>query len=182
MVLGSSHSPSLFCAGVIASAHGVQGHVKVKCFLEDPSVFKTYSPFCNEEGNEIYKINKIFSQNKDVLIVSLDGVRDRTEAERLKGEKLMCSRGRLPELSNDVFYHADLIGLSVNCPNGQSLGRVYAIYNFGAGDILEVEILQGKLEMIPFTHAVVPEVNIKEGFICLSKEGELLLKGGSSGS
>jgi len=178
MITGSSQSPSLFCAAVIASAHGVRGHVKVKCFLEDPSNLMTYSPLLNEKGVDAYKVKKILSQDKDILIVSFEGVSDRNQAERLKGEKLMFPRERLPELSEDAYYHSDLIGLSVKSPQGQSLGKVHALYNFGAGELLEIKTLKGDLEMIPFTQKIVSDVNLKEGVLHLSQEGELFLKGG----
>lgn len=177
MIVSSSKAPSLFCAAVVASAHGVQGHVKVKCFLEDPSHLKTYSPFSNEKGEEVYKFKKVLSQDKDMLIVSLEGVGDRNQAELLKGAKLMLSRERLPELSDDTFYHRDLIGLSVMSSKSQLLGKVYALHNFGGGELLEIQPLEGDLQMIPFTQANVPEVNIKEGTLLLSGEGELFLKG-----
>ena len=177
MNLGSSQAHSLFCAAVIASAHGVRGDVRVKCFLEDPTLLKTYSPFLNEKGEESYKIEKVLSQDKDSLIVSLQGITDRNQAELLKGEKLMLSSESLPKLAEDTFYHRELIGLSVKSPQGQPLGMVNALYNFGAGELLEVKTLSGDLQMIPFTRDIVPEVNTKQGDLILSEEGEIFLKG-----
>ena len=178
MNLGSSQAHPLFCAAVIASAHGVRGHVKVKCFLEDPTLLKTYSTFLNEKGEDVYRIEKVLSQDKDILIVSLQGVTDRNQAELLRGAKLMLPTERLPKLSEDTFYHSELIGLSVKSPQGQPLGMVNALYNFGAGELLEVKTLRGDLQMIPFTRDIVPEVNAKEGDLLLSEEGEMFLKGG----
>ena len=178
MALDASQTPSLFCAAVIASAHGVQGHVKIKCFLEDPSHLKNYSPFSNENGEAIYTVKNVLSQNKDILIVTLEGITDRNAAELLNGAKLMLSRERLPELSEGIFYHNDLIGLSVEFPKGQLLGKVHAVHNFGAGELLEIETLKGDLQMIPFTEVTVPEVNAKKGTLLLSEEGEIFLKGG----
>lgn len=177
MNLGSSSPHPLICAAVIASAHGVRGHVKVKCFLEDPKLFKTYSPFLNEKEEEVYRIEKVLSQDKDILIVSLEGVTDRNQAEHLKSAKLMLSSERLPELSEDTFYHRELIGLSVKSIAGQLLGEVHALYNFGAGELLEIKTLTGDLQMIPFTHGSVPEVNLKERTLLISDEGEMFLKG-----
>ncbi len=182
MNLGSSQAPSLICAAVIASAHGVRGHVKVKCFLEEPKLLKTYSPFLNEKGEEGYQIEKVISQDKNTFIVSLEGVTDRNQAELLKGVKLMLPSARLPELSEDTFYHNELIGLLVTSLQGQPLGQVHALYNFGAGELLEVKTLTGDLQMIPFTRDVVPEVNLKEGRLFLSDEGEMFLKGDSDAS
>lgn len=174
----SSVTSSPFCAAVIASAHGVHGHVKVKCFLEDPTRFKSYSPFSNEAGESVYTVKKVLSQNKDVLVVSLDGVIDRTMAEGMRGEKLMLSPDRLPRLVEDTYYHKDLIGLSVMGTNGRSLGTVHALHNFGAGDLLEVKT-STDLVMVPFTHDMVPEINLEAGIVRLSEDGEAFLEGGS---
>ncbi|HUX80670.1 MAG TPA: ribosome maturation factor RimM [Alphaproteobacteria bacterium] len=176
MNLGSSQDHPLICAAVIASAHGIRGHVKVKCFLEDPALFKTYSPFLNEIGEEVYKIEKVFSQNKDIFIVSLRGVADRNQAELLRSAKLMLPKERLPELSEDTFYHRELIGLSVRSLQGQLLGEVHALYNFGAGELIELKTLAGDLKMIPFTRETVPEIKLEEGTLLLSDAGEMFLK------
>lgn len=169
-------SSSFFCAAVITSPHGIQGHVKIKCFLEDPSDFKTYSPYCNEDGEETYKVSKVFSQEKDILIASLEGIHDRNEAESLKGAKLMLARSCLPNLSEGTFYHADLLNLQVLSSLNEVVGVVHALYNFGAGDILEIKIKHGKLIMIPFTQGIVPDVDIKKGFLRLSHAGDLLVE------
>lgn len=182
MVVSSSPASSLFCAAVIASAHGLHGHVKVKCFLEDPAHLKTYSPFSNEEGEPVYKVKKVLSQDKDMLLVAFEGITDRTEAERLRGAKLMLSQERLPSLSDDTYYHKDLIGLAVISKGAQPLGTVHALYNFGAGEILEVKTLEETLHMIPFTHDMVVEVDLEKGLLRLSQEAELFLKGDADGS
>lgn len=169
----SSH----FCAAVITSAHGVKGHVKVKCFLEEPQQLKSYSPFCNERGEEAYTVDKVISQDKDMMILSLEGTNDRNLAEALKGEKLFVSDDKLPEPGEDTYYHKDLVGLAVVSLTGNDLGKVQAIYNFGAGDLLEIKIIQGKLELIPFTKEMVSEVAQDKGTLTLSSEGEAYLKG-----
>lgn len=174
-----SASPSI-CAGIIVAPHGICGHVKVKCFLEDPTRLQEYSPFSDEQGKETYKVDKILGRTKDMLTISLAGVADRTAAEALRGVKLMFARDHLPALSEDTFYHTDLIGLQVLSSENQPVGVVHALYNFGAGDILEIQIGSKKLEMIPFSHAIVPEIDLKKGTIILSSEGDDLLQGGKN--
>jgi 16S rRNA processing protein RimM len=178
----SSQASSHFCAAVIASAHGIKGHVKVKCFLEDPTHLVDYSPFSNETGGGVYQIQKVYSQDKDILIVSLDGVTDRTAAEHLKGTKLMLSSERLPDLSEDTFYHKDLIGLSVISHDSQPFGKVHALFNFGAGELLEIQTSEGELHMIPFTRELIPEVKLKEKSLILSEEATGFLKGDQDGA
>lgn len=174
--------PPLICAGVFLSPRGLKGHVKIKSFLEEPAYFKTYSPFCDEEGNKKYNIIKVLDEPKGEASVVLEGVNDRTAAETLKGSKLMLSRTQLPDLANDVFYHADLIGLQVLSVGEHSLGTVQGVYNFGAGDILDIRLLTEKDVMLLFSHETVPEVNVSKGFIRLSHEGEHLLRGGKIAS
>lgn len=179
MTSTSSQPPSLFCAAVIASAHGVHGHVKVKCFLEDPTHFKGYSPYANEAGESLYAVKKVLSQQKDILVVSFEGVTDRTKAEGLRGAKLMLAQDRLPGLMDDTYYHKDLIGLLVISSGGKSLGSVHAVYNFGAGELLEVKTPNNTLHMIPFTHDMVPEVDLEKGILRLSETAEVFLEGDS---
>src|SRR3990167_3491038 len=89
MTQRSPSSPSLFCAAVIASAHGVRGHVKVKCFLENPGKFITFSPFFSAKGEEAFWVEKVVSQNKDVLIISFKDISDRNQAEKIRGEDIV---------------------------------------------------------------------------------------------
>lgn len=167
-----SPSKDLFCAAVITSAHGLQGHVKVKCFLENPQDFKNYSAFCNEEGQPLFTLKKVLSQDQDRLLISLEGVGDRTQAEALKGTFLRLPRETLKKLPEDQFYYQDLISLEVRSHKEHSLGQVHAMHNFGAGDILEIRTLHQGLVMIPFTHGLVPLIQIEAGFVQLSEEGE----------
>lgn len=169
---------SLICAGIITAPHGVQGHVKVKSFLENADSFLVYSPFYTEEGEPAYKVMKVLSENKDTLVLSLEGIQDRTAAEMLKGAHLMIPRAHLPLLQDETFYHTDLIGLQVLSPTHVPLGTVAAVHNFGAGDILEVQIVGGKREMLPFSKDMIPSLDITTGTLKVSQGGEFLLKGG----
>jgi len=92
-----------------------------------------------------------------LVVARIDGVDDRDAAAALRGTKLYLDRAALPEPEAEEFYHADLIGLACETPDGKSLGKVKAIHDFGAGDVIEID---GFDAMIPFTQAVVPEVDI----------------------
>ena len=86
-------------------------------------------------------------------------------AETLVGTGLYVERSLLPELPEEEYYHSDLIGLMALNAKGEKVGTVNALYNFGAGDIIELKTVEGRLEMLPFTMAYVPTVNLKDGFI-----------------
>ena len=105
----------------------------------------------------------------NVLVARLEGVNDRTAAERLNGVELYVDRALLPEPDDeDDFYHADLLGLRVQLADGTSLGVVSAIPNFGAGDLIEVrDARSGDTFLFPFTKAVVPEVKVKDGYLVI---------------
>src|SRR5690606_29759144 len=99
----------------------------------------------------------------------LSGVSTREQAEALRGTTLWAPREALPTLPDDEFYHTDLIGLEVFDTGGQLLGRVRAIYDHGAGDILEVT--GRELLLLPFTRAIVPTVDLKAGRIIADPPG-----------
>ena len=99
----------------------------------------------------------------------LEGVGDRTAAEALKGVELYVDRDRLPAAAEGEFYHADLIGLAAVDPEGKRIGEIVAVQNFGAGDLLEIRLAgSGKTELVPFTDATIPEVDIAAGRVVVA--------------
>lgn len=155
------------CVGAIAGAFGVKGEVRLKSFCAEASDIVTYGPLTSEDGR-----NFAVTLTRPVtggLGARLSGVNTREQAEALRGVTLWAARDALPSLPDDEFYHADLIGLEVVDTGGQVLGRVRAIYDHGAGDILEVA---GKdLHLLPFTRAIVPTVDLKAGRIVADPPG-----------
>ena len=160
----SGERNNLVCVGVITTVHGVRGNVKVKSFTEVPEDIDRYGIVENEAGSRKFSI-KVTGHSKELLRVKIKGVDDRTTAETLIGTGLYIDRALLPELKDEEFYHTDLIGLEVKNSSSEVLGQVNALYNFGAGDILEIKMNNGSLEMVPFTKSFVPVINIKDGYI-----------------
>lgn len=152
------------CLGAIVGVHGIRGEVKVKSFSDDERHLVSYGVLTNEKGDQTFDI-KIVGHSKDLLRVKIKGVDDRNTAEALVGTGFYISRDVLPDLDDDEYYHADLIGLEVRNNFNEVLGEVNAIYNFGAGDLIEIKLANGQLEMLPFTAQFVPTINIKEHFI-----------------
>lgn len=154
------------CLGAIVGVHGIKGEVKVKSFTEIVEDIDQYGPVEDKPGSRKFNI-KVTGYSKGILRVKIKGVDDRNASESLIGTELYVSRDVLPELEEDEFYHADLIGLDVKLlSSGEIIGKVSGVYNFGAGDVLEIKLkASGKLEIIPFTKAYVPDVKIKEGYI-----------------
>jgi 16S rRNA processing protein RimM len=144
----------------IGAAHGLRGEVKLRSFTEDPMAVQGYGVLEGEDGRT-FTIESL-KPAKGHVIARLAGVSDRTGAEALRGVKLYVPRERLPAPEDETFYYADLIGLAAVASDGRTLGKVVAVHNFGAGDLIEVEAGSGTV-MLPFTAAVVPEVDLAAG-------------------
>jgi 16S rRNA processing protein RimM len=149
----------MVCVAQVASAHGVRGALKLRTFTEAPENVAAYGPLCDAAGNELLRV-RILSQAAGGVIVAADGIADRDAAEALRGLRLYVPRARLPEPEEDEFYVEDLVGLTARGPDGASLGRVAAVVNFGAGDIIELATEGGHSLMVPFTRMTVPEIDL----------------------
>ena len=157
---------SQICVARIGAAHGVRGEVKLWTFTEDPFAVTRYGPLSTKDGARQFEVTQA-RETKDHLVATLKGVTTRNEAERLNGIELYIAREKLPATEADEYYHADLIGLAaVNAAN-EPIGRVLAIHNFGAGDIIEIAPPQGPTLLLPFTNAVVPTVDLKGGRVVI---------------
>ncbi|MGR3434332.1 MAG: ribosome maturation factor RimM [Shimia sp.] len=147
------------CVGAIAGAFGVDGEVRLKSFCADPFDLDTYGPLVSEDGRR-FEV-QVDRATKGGLIGRLSGVRSKEDADALKGTRLHAPRAALPATDDDEYYYSDLIGLDVVDPGGAPLGRVKAVVNHGATDILEVlPVGGGETALLPFTNAAVPNVDL----------------------
>ena len=159
------------CVGAIAGAFGVRGEVRLKSFTTEPNDIVTYSPLWTEDGTRSFAV-RLTRPVTGGLGVRLSGVETREDAEALKGVTLWADRDKLPSLPDDEFYHADLIGLAVYDTGGGLIGKVRAVYDHGAGDILEI-FGPGRKQtlLLPFTRAFVPTVDLAAGRIIVDPPG-----------
>lgn len=148
------------CVGAIAGAFGVRGEVRLKSFCAEPEAIASYAPLFTEDGARSFAVT-ITRAIPGGLAARLSGITTKEEADALRGTSLYADREKLPNLPDDEFYHADLIGLPVFDTGGVQLGTVRAIYNHGAGDILEI-FAPGRRTalLLPFTKAAVPTVDL----------------------
>jgi 16S rRNA processing protein RimM len=155
--------------GTIGAAHGIKGEVRIASHTQEPEAIADYGPLQTDRPGLVVTIEAARLQ-KTVLIARIKGVRDRNAAEALNGVSLFVDRSQLPEIEDeDDFYHADLIGLDARLESGVSIGAVSALFDHGAGDILEVrDPRSGDTYLYPFTRAVVPSVRIAEGYIVIA--------------
>lgn len=146
---------------IIASAHGIKGAVKVKTFTQNAGNIFSYGPLRDEKGVK-FSLTLVREVSPDTLIMTIKGVEDRNQAEALRGTKLYVERSQLPDLPSDEFYHSDLLGLEVQDLEGQTIGSVRALNNFGAGDFLEIVDSAYHIYTIPFTRKAVPIIKLPE--------------------
>ena len=150
----------------------MRGAVKLWTFTQDPLAVQRYGPLATKDGALQFEVAHA-RQAKDHLVATFKGVTTREEAERLNGLELYVAREKLPATDEGEFYHADLIGLTVVTTSDAPLGRVVAIHNFGAGDIIEIAPSHGATMLLPFTNAVVPTVDLKNGRVVIELPGEI---------
>ena len=153
--------PDLVVIGAVAGAHGVRGDAKLKAF-GDPAALCRYGPLLNEDGQVVLTPKGSKPGANGLVIAWFEERLTREQVQALKGTRLCVPRDALPAPEEDEFYHADLIGLSVQSVKGEALGRVASVQDFGAGDLLEIDGPDGRW-FLPFTKAAVPHVDLKAG-------------------
>lgn len=165
----------MICVGVVTGARGLAGVVRIKSFTAEPRSIGAYGPLEDEDGRR-FRL-RVVGEAKGQVFARIDGILDRAAAETLKGVRLFVARTALPEAGEDEFYQADLVGLAVSAPDGTMIGTVLAVGDFGAGAVLEVGRASGPPVLVPFTRAVVPEVDLAAGRIVLDMPPGLLDEG-----
>ena len=153
--------------GAIAGPHGVRGQFKVKLFAETPAALEQYGALQIDDGRTL-KLTVKSVNSKGLVIVSAIGVNSREAAEALRGMLLSTSRASLPDPAEDELYHADLLGAAVFHEDGTNLGEVVALYNFGAGEIIEVKPASGASVMLPFAGESLVSVDIPNRRVVLA--------------
>ena len=153
------------CVGAIAGSFGVKGEVRLKSFCAEPEAIADYAPLTTEDGARRFDLT-LSRAIKNGFAARIEGVTSKEAADALRGTRLYAERTALPVLADDEFYHADLIGLQVLDTGGTELGRVKAVLNHGASDLLEIAG-PGLKEpvLLPFTREAVPTVDLGLGRI-----------------
>ena len=159
--------PDRICVGAFAGSFGVSGEVRLKSFCAEPEAIASYGALYSEDGNRSFAI-RLTRPVAGGLGARVSGITTMEEAEALKGISLFADRSRLPNLPDDEYYHADLIGLEARDTGGALIGTVSAVHNHGAGDLLEITGVGRKQPLLlPFTLAVVPTVDLSAGRIVI---------------
>lgn len=158
----------LICIGAIAGSFGVAGEVRLKSFCSEPTDIAAYGPLYSETREREFLVT-LTRPVANGLGARIKGITTKEQADALRGTSLYVPRERLPSLPDDEFYHADLIGLEAYDTGGALIGKVSAIHNHGAGDIVEISPNRHKSALLlPFTAAIVPNVDLAAGRIVVN--------------
>ena len=159
------------CVGAFAGAHGVRGETRIKTFTETPEGVAAYGPVETEDGARRFTLTVIREAKPGVVIAAAPELQNREDADSLKGVQLYVDRETLPAPEEDAFYLDDLVGLAAVDETGASLGVVGAVYNFGAGDLLELKNIPDikGARLVPFTKEAVPSVDLDRKTIVVAR-------------
>jgi 16S rRNA processing protein RimM len=139
----------------IAGAHGIGGEVRLKLFAHSADSLKLHKEV--RVGDRVLTLASM--KGDRTPIARFAEIADRTAAEGLRGQLVTVPRSALPPLEEGEYYHADLIGLPCQSASGEPLGRVVAVEDFGAGDLLEIEKPDGRRTMVPFREGIADLVH-----------------------
>lgn len=152
--------------GVIGRPHGVRGLLRVNAFTEDPEALANYR--LTDKAGRAFTLEWVAENIAQISEITASGARkitDRNAAERLTNTQLFAPRDALPEVEEDEFYLADLVGLRVQSEAGEVLGTIAAVHDYGGGTSLE--IAPGAL-LVPFTRLAVPVVDLAAGHVVVN--------------
>jgi 16S rRNA processing protein RimM len=171
--LGAKMTEPLILLGRITGAHGIRGAVKLRSFTTDPKAIGTYGALTTSDGRsvEIIRMKAV----PDGFIADLKDIKDRNQAESLKGQDLSLPRTRLPAADDNEVYLVDLIGQDA-MHNGLRLGSIIGIENFGAGDLLDIDTGAKESLLVPAVFMTMVDgvvtLSLPDGFLDLSKTQE----------
>jgi 16S rRNA processing protein RimM len=163
----------LILMGVFGAPQGVRGELRVKSLTRDPKSIGAYGRLTDKGQTRVFAFSSLRLVRDDVLIACVAGVSTREAAAALTGVEIFARREQLPPPNAQEFYYADLVGLEAVTRDGDRLGSVTSLMNYGAGDILEVAAEGGETLLLPFTKAVAPTIDFETGRIVIDPPQEI---------
>ena len=160
----------LFRVGLVSTAHGIRGALKVFPTTQDPERFRTLKTIRFSRTGEAdgicaeYKVQHVAFLKNQVLL-QLEGIEDRNQAELMRGGSLWVPREEAVRLEEDEFYLADFVGALVTEEDGTQLGQVKEILQTGSNEVLAVQEPSGRELLIPVIRDCIRRMDAEEGLI-----------------
>ena len=165
--------PNLVLVGRFGAAQGVRGEIRIKSYTADPLSIGAYGPLWDETRARNFEIERARPLKDDMVVAKLKGVETRDAAAALTGVSLYVERSKLPPPREDEFYIVDLVGLAAVSPEGEEIGHVKNVLNYGAGDVLEIAPASGETFLAPFTTEIAPKIDFDAGRIVIVRPAEI---------
>jgi 16S rRNA processing protein RimM len=163
----------LILVAEVGGAFGVRGELRITAHTADPLALLAYRDLRRADGSAGLTLISGRAA-KAGIVARAKEIATPEQADALRGLKLFVPREVLPEPDEDEFYLADLIGLSAVSPDGERIGMVKSVQNFGADDLLEIEPAGGGATWwLPFTKAAAPEVRLSAGEVVVVRPAEV---------
>ena len=141
----------------------MRGQFKVRSFTDDPADVAAYGPLGTPDGRTL-TVTLVREQKPSLFLATAPEIDSPEACEAYKGAKLSVPRAALPDPDEDEFYLDDLVGLRAVTPEGEAAGRVKAVVNYGADDVVELTGVPGRgTVLLPFTREDVPSVDVGGG-------------------
>jgi 16S rRNA processing protein RimM len=152
--------------GKILSTHGLNGDVKLMSFCENPEDIFNYTLL--DKNNNIMRCKRVGSTSKpNVFLAKFENLNSIDEANRYRNYELFIKKEDLAEIDDDnSVYVDDLINMKAD--SGEKKGIIRDVYNYGAGDVVEIEWSDGKIESIPFTETFIREIDKKNSIVYIN--------------
>ncbi len=166
-------SASRILVGRFGAAHGVRGEIRIKSYTADPMALADYAGLSDQTGARGFRIESARPVKDDIIVARLKGVGDRSAAEALTNIEIYIDRAALPPPDEEEFYIADLIGMRAQRADGAPFGVISNVLNFGAGDILDIALEGGGSQLVPFTRACAPHVDVKSRCVTVEPPEEV---------
>ncbi len=165
----SGSESNMLLLGKFGAAQGLKGEIRLQSYTADPFAIGSYGPLMSD-NNRRFEITHLRA-GKNILIARVKNITDRTAAERLTNLPLYIDRALLGQIQEEnEYFHADLVGLDVKTSDNLLLGKILALFNFGAGDMLEIRPSEGGISvMLPFTKAAVPDINLNDKYVIVDQ-------------
>ncbi|WP_454882784.1 ribosome maturation factor RimM [Sphingomonas oryzagri] len=152
----------LVVLAAVIGAHGITGEVRLKLFTDDLARYPSLVA-----GGRTFTLKSV-RPGPNGAVARFAEVADRNAAEALRGTQFAVPRASLPDLGDDEYYHADLIGEACHSTTGEALGRVIDVMDYGAGDLIEIERPDGRRFLVPVKAGVEdlgPPIRVHQEFV-----------------
>ncbi len=150
---------NFFHVGTFGAAIGLRGEIKINLLTSNIEVFKSLNHYYNYDQSIEWKFEFIKMRNEKCVALP-SHCRNRDDAENLKNFKIFALKDNFPKTKSNEYYVIDLIGCKIINKDGNYIGNVINVDNFGAGDLLET-IFREKKIYIPLDDDNVVFVDIE---------------------